>query len=547
MARRRSAFGALVEGVVPRRRTAAATVALIVHARARTARIVGAPAVHTSKTRDFSRYQEDPVGYSRDVLGVNWWSKQEEVARAVVEHPKVMVKASHGVGKTHLSGGLVGWHFDCFRPSITKTTAPTKHQVDNLTWKEVRLQRRGRDMLPKSSRIQAFLPDGAYDAGHYAAGYTASDANSFQGDHEEYLLLLFEEAVGVDPQFWVAGDGMVTSGKYNRWLSIFNPTSTASEAYQQELTGDWHVITISALEHPNLLAELEGRPRPYPKAVSLDWVETRLKRWCTVIPESDRKATDVCWPPLEHCREHGVAPVWYRPGPLFEGRVLGRWPSQALDAIWSEAAWLAAITPKPELQVEALTHPAEIGVDVARKGDDNTEIHVRRGPVSLHHEAHNGWRTNETAGRVKQLCAEWGQKTGVEAKKVKCKIDDDGVGGGVVDNAGGYAFYGVNAQSEAFEPEHYPRRRDELWFAVADRAIEGRVDFSQIEPEHLPELRRQFLAARWKIDGKGRRVVEPKEETKKRINRSPDGPDSVNLAYAPPPAEPQLEVYTLWK
>lgn len=475
-------------------------------------------------------------GYARDVLGVVWWEKQREIARAIIEHDRVFVKASHGVGKTHFAGGAVNWHRDCFNPGITKTTAPTKHQVVNLTWKEVRLQRKGRDMLPRAPVIQSFFPDGRLNPGHYAAGYTAKDADSFQGDHEEHLFIIFEEAVGIHEEFWTAAEGMLSSGEGNRWLAIMNPTDTASTAYQQELAGGWHVITISALDHPNLHAELRGLKKPFPKAISLRWVEQRLKKWCRPVGDGKRKPTDICWPPLDYCIEKGIEPIWYRPGPLFESRVLGRWPSQSTVAVWSEALWLSALTPKPDLQLQARLEPPKIGMDVARFGDDQTVIHVRRGGVSFHHESHSGLSTVESAGRLKQLCDEWGFKTGVEGKRVSCNIDDDGVGGGVVDNKGDYDWHGINAGSNAVDDEHYPNRRSELWFATAERADDERLDLSLLDGDAITNLRIQLMAPRYKLDSNGRRTVEPKDKTKDRIKRSPDDADGFNLAYAPTPS-----------
>ncbi len=40
------------------------------------------------------------------------------------------------------------------------------------------------------------------------------------------------------------------------------------------------------------------------------------------------------------------------------------------------------------------------------------------------------------------------------------------------------------------------------------------------------------MAPTWKLDSQGRRVVEPKQDTKKRLKRSPDDMDALNLAYA---------------
>jgi len=488
---------------------------------------------HAAKNSRYDAYRSDPVLYAKRELGVDWWVKQIEVAESVVNNPKTFVKACHSVGKTHLAGGLVSWHYDCFNPSITKTTAPTKVQVVDLTWKEVRLQRRGRNMLPKAARIESFLQNGDFDPAHFAAGYTAKDANSFQGDHEEHLLIMFEEAVGIEEQFWTAAEGMLSSGPGNRWLAIMNPTDTSSHAYQEELSGDWNVINISALEHPNLAAELRGLSKPFPKAISLSWVEERVRKWCTLIQESEKKASDFCWPPLDYCLEKGIGPKWYRPGPLFEGKVLGRWPSQSTDSVWSEAMWLSAIEEKPDLQRKSEAVLPEIGCDVARFGDDNTTIHVRRSCVSIHHESHNGMSTSQTAGRLKQIVDEVANQANCEKNQIVVKVDDDGVGGGVIDQRGAYNFVGLSAGSRALEEDKYPNRRSEFWFSTAARADDNRLDFSHLSPEALTDLRRQFMAPKWKLDNQGRRVVEKKEDTKKRIKRSPDDADAVNLAYAP--------------
>ena len=458
-----------------------------------------------------ARYRKSPELYVRQELGVRWWELQAQVARALVRHKRVLVKASHSVGKTHLGGGLVNWFFDCFAPSITLTTAPTAAQVTDLLWKEVRMQRGLRPGLqPKAPRME-WSPE------HFAAGYTARDANAFQGRHEESVLIIFDEAVGIDAQFWDGAEGMLT-GPNCYWLAIMNPTDTASRAYEEEQAGGWHVVNISALEHPNIHADLEGRPAPFPKAVRAGWIEERVGKWCTPISARDRRASGIEWPPQSG--------RWFRPGPLFESRVLGRWPSQGSTSVWTEAIWLAALRQQP-----LVDEPLEIGCDVARFGDDFTSIVARRGRAALHHETHNGWSTGQTAGRLKQLAKRLVVK-GEDPKQVPAKIDDDGVGGGVVDQADGFNFIPVSGASEAIKEEDYPNRRSELWFTVAERADEGALDLSRLSLESQSLIRRQVMAPKWKVDSRGRRVVEPKDDTKKRIGRSPDDADALNLAFA---------------
>jgi hypothetical protein len=59
-----------------------------------------------------------------------------------------------------------------------------------------------------------------------------------------------------------------------------------------------------------------------------------------------------------------------------------------------------------------------------------------------------------------------------------------------------------------------------------------------IPQDVLHRLRSQAIAPTCKPDMAGRRVVERKEETKKKIGRSPDDMDAVNLAHVPWDAEP---------
>src|SRR5262245_7954298 len=67
-------------------------------------------------------YRTDPAAYARDVLGVQWWQKQAEIAALLLQPPyRVLVKAAHSVGKTYLAAGLVSWFFRCFAPSAVIT------------------------------------------------------------------------------------------------------------------------------------------------------------------------------------------------------------------------------------------------------------------------------------------------------------------------------------------------------------------------------------------------------------------------------------------
>ena len=468
------------------------------------------------------------------MLKVRWWRRQVDVAEALLKHKRVFVKASHSVGKSFLAGGLVNWFFDCFNPGLCITTAPNASQVRDILWKEVRIQcpEDLRDaLLPKAPRMET-SPD------HFAVGYTARSDSGFQGRHEEFVFIVFDECVGVEAAFWDAAEGMMV-GPACYWLALCNPTDTSSRAFEESKnTGTWHVIEISALDHPNIAADLRGVRPPFPKAVRLEWIEGRLNEWCDPIPAGDRRAGDVEFPP--------ASGQWYRPGSLFESRVLGRWPSQGSTSVWSDAAWQAAQVPRG---FDAAA-PLVLSCDVARFGDDFTTIMGRRGPCIVHHETHNGWSTVQTAGRLKQLAREFGGggngmdgSYGFDPRRVAIYVDDDGVGGGVVDQGDDYQFVPISGASRAIEATGYPNRRSELWFVTVGRALskDGRagsgfgdmgLDLSRLSAQSRNLLRGQLMTPTWKLDAQGRRVVEPKSETKRRIGRSPDDADALNLLFA---------------
>lgn len=527
------------------------------------------PETDEKREIDWRRYRADPVAYAKEVLNVRWWGRQIEVAEALLQYKRVFVKASHSVGKSFLAGGLVNWFFDCFDPGICITTAPNAPQVRDILWKEVRVQR------PRAMRgvLQPRAPRMETTPNHFAAGFTARDDSGFQGRHEEFVLIIFDECVGVAGPFWDAAEGMMT-GESCFFLAICNPTDTGSRAYMEcRNTEKWHVIEISALEHPNIAADLAGLPAPFPKSVRLAWVTGRIEEWCTELyPQISQIKTNGEGNSQPY-GPHGISRIsqieddeggarrpeqrllrssdsevarrpgdfefpvgsgrWYRPGPLFESRVLGRWPTQGSNAVWSEWQWEATLVRRPVDETE----PLVIGCDVARFGDDYTSMIVRRGSCVLHHETHNGWSTQQTAGRLKRLAKEFALP-GQDPLAARIQVDDDGVGGGVTDQRGEFDFAPIRGGQRAIEADGYPNRRSELWFAAADRAAEGRLDLSRLSATTQALLQRQLLAPTWRLDSQGRRVVEPKADTKKRIGRSPDDADALNLAFA---AESRVE------
>ena len=368
--------------------------------------------------------------------------------------------------------------------------------------------------MPKADRMEGG-PE------HFAVGYTSDSAEAFQGRKNPWLFLHFDEAVKIGHEYWIAAEGMLT-GADNRWLATLNPTDPGSAAYAQEESGRWRVFAMDVREHPNVLAGLEGRAEPFPGATTLGWLEDKVRLWSAPVigAVSNRSSLAFEWPP--------GGGLWHEPKVEFETKVMGRWPSQSAYGVWPIAAFDRACGMEvPELPMNVIP---EIGCDVARFGDDETCIVVRVGSVAVYYEGVTGQALNVTADRLRWLCDEWGSKCGVGPERVLVKIDVDGVGGGVVDQAKGYNFIGISAASAAVGDFH--NRRSELWFGAVEAALAGRMYLGRLEPEVRRILRLQAMAPRYKLDGSGFREVEGKEITKKRLRRSPDGMDALNLCWA---------------
>ena len=355
---------------------------------------------------ELESYRNDPVGFCRDVLGTSLTEDQETILRAIPVFGRVKVNSAHNIGKTFLAACAVLWWFHTRPKSVVITTAPTERDVLDLLWTEIRLLH-GRAKRPLPDYFCGPRAAEMYDNGdHWAKGYTARDAVSFQGRHRESMLYVFDEAEGIPPFFWDVTGTSYKPGHDHAWLAIGNPVTTSSQSYLEDRakapdgSPKWRLFTLSALNHPNVLAELAGLPPPIPNAVSLTQVNQWVKDWCEPVEVQDKRPNDLEWPPNSG--------KWYRPGPQMLARGMGIRPVDGVDTAIGAKAWAEA-TYKRHSPAYCWLHyfGITIGVDVATYGDDSTAIHVRSGPLSVHHETHNGWMPSRTAERIKELCVEW--------------------------------------------------------------------------------------------------------------------------------------------
>ena len=64
-----------------------------------------------------------PVRFAREVLGVDLWSKQEEVLDALHQHRRVAVKSGNGLGRGFSAAAAILWFLSCHDPAVVLSTA----------------------------------------------------------------------------------------------------------------------------------------------------------------------------------------------------------------------------------------------------------------------------------------------------------------------------------------------------------------------------------------------------------------------------------------
>lgn len=415
-------------------------------------------------------------------------------------------------------------HYDCFRPGITIVTAPADNQLTQVLFRELRVLAGDRPGWKPQANYLGDAPN------HFLAGLVAKSEEGFKGRHEGHVLGMFDEAEGIDLLFWDAGATM-----FDWWICFYNPTlvsSPAASAERHQLDGVsiWDTVRLSALDHPNIAAALEGREIPFPKAVTLEKVKDRLARWAT------RVAIDEPY----HPDDITLDGTRWRLGPVAQPRILGIRPTGSANSVFSEGLWQKLVRARKKLD---MTWPLQVGVDVARYGNDFTVICIRRGLVTLVLEKHNGWSMPQIAARVKILVDEH-VTPAEDPLTIPVLIDDTGVGGGLTDLAGQHRFIGVNLSWKSEREDEYADTRSQLWFDAVEIIDTGNADISRLHPDVQNELRDQLLSPLYLLDKRGRRIVESKDATKKRLGGgSPDLADAFVLAFSP--SAPHFESYSV--
>jgi hypothetical protein len=408
---------------------------------------------------------------------------QWRASKKLVLKKRLSIRAGKGVGKSAFLAWAILWFHACYFPCKTGCTAPTATQMSDVLWAELALwHRRLRERMPALGekfewKVDTFTMREAPQES-FAVARTArpEKPEALQGLHSKHVLIIADEASGVDDAIFEAGRGAM-SGDNAFIILASNPTRLSGLFYRthHELAPLWELEAWNGEESP---------------------LQTQNFRDEIIF-------------------EYGKDSNYYRVN------VTGAFPSAEDDVVIPMSLCEAA------QKREVKAHGARVwGLDVARFGSDRCVLVKRCENSTLEpHKAWNGMDTMQTAGKV---FAEW-KLTPPAERPVSIIVDVIGIGSGVVDRLLEFdlPIIGLNVAESASVEELYMRSRDELWFRArkwlekkACRLVEDKILVSEL------------ILPKYTFTSTGKIKVESKDEMRKRSPRSPDVADAFCLTFA---------------
>jgi phage terminase large subunit len=440
---------------------------------------------------DFTRYAADPVGFLRDVLHCDPWAAQIKMAELVRDEPKVALVSANSIGKDWLIARLALWWTYAVRGFVIMTSV-TDRQARNISMKQVRSAFLGAPALA-GELFQMELRVDDDQSGIIA--FTSDSADRLVGFHHPRLLLCLSEAQGLEPEVFEAAFACAT-GEENRICIYGNPTRPTGNFHAAATSDSWAPLTISALEHPNIISgreEIPGGP-------SLAWIQSMRE-------------------------EYGETSSIYR------SRVLSEWPEESVEGL-IKRVWLRAAFDRHDARqkpatfedyLERSAEPAHVvlGVDVARYGADHSVAAIIRGPHVESLSTWHGASTTDSADRVLNIA----RSLTTRLARPRIVVDEPGLGGGLIDvlRKEGWDVIAFNGAAQAPEPARFLNLR-----AASHWKFRELLENNIISLPRDSTLEEEALAVEWQLAvGSGGIQIVAKDMIRKALGRSPDRLDAV--------------------
>jgi hypothetical protein len=492
-----------------------------------------------------------------------------------VDSPRHLYLAGEGMVPTHnshLASRLSAWWIATtpLEEVFLVTTAPTARQVASILWRYIQRAHnlaKERGYTIPGQILSSPIPSWKINGELVGIGQKPPDKedSAFQGFHAEKILVVIDEACGVDRSIWDAVDSLVTN-ESSRVLAIGNPTDPGSHfrsvcSPESPLGEKWNKIRIDALRSPLMTEEACSR---YPRLV--EYMKSEGIPFATeeVSPTLQKTLVGPTW-----VYESMVG--WGADSSLFMSKVRAIFPETSSEGViplaWAEAAmarwerWrdgtyiIDPDTEEPVCLVEPKQQQAGeiiIGADISDGGEDETVAAVRQGDVVREILAFPSKDPLTTADDLQAIAVKHGAPT-----NAKYIVDGIGVGSGVVaklrrDAQDTYAFIAAanSGRKDTTKKMTFINDRAAAWWNLRELLNPARKGGAVIAFPRDEKLLAELSCPRFDTQpGTPKYKIEKKDEIKKRLGRSTDRADALIHAFWLPSVVPDAETLkdSAWK
>jgi hypothetical protein len=429
---------------------------------------------------------------------------QREVLQTIADHIKQnrgkmdydtlrhAVSSGRGIGKSALVSWITIWMLTTRIGSTTIISANSESQLRSVTWAEITkwlamslnshwFEVSATRLMPAkwlTELVERDLKKGTRYWGVEGRLWSAENPDAYAGVHNfDGVLVIFDEASGIDDSIWAVTSGFFTENTPNRfWMAFSNPRRNTGYFYEAFNSKRDFWVT---------------------KVVDARTVEGTDKQVYQQIID-------------EYGADSSQAHV----------EVYGQFPSEGDDQFIS--ANLVDDAMKRPAYKDA-SAPIVIGVDPARFGADATVIAVRQGRDIVSIQRHRGDDTMTVVGHVIEAIEEY--------KPALVVIDEGGLGAGIVDRLKEqrYKVKGINFGNKSVNPIMYGNKRAEMWGKMKDWLKTASIPLDRF-------LKTDLISPMMKPDSKGTIFLESKKDMKARGLASPDAADAICVTFAFPVA-----------
>lgn len=483
----------------------------------------------------FKSWQADWNKFVRDVLKARLDKEQQDIIRSVQHNKMTAVASGTARGKDFVAACAclcflyLTPRFNAKGELVENTkvamTAPTGRQVTNIMVPEIRRLMRNAKCLPGRIVSEDIRTD--YEE-WFLTGFKADDNNTeaWSGFHAVNTMFVATEASGMSELIFNAIEGNLQGN--SRLLLVFNPNVTTGYAAKAMKSDRFNKFRLNSLHAENVV----NRKVTIPGQVDFEWVNDKIKSWCTPILENEFNEGDgdFKWNDENNLKHY------YRPNDLFRVKVLGMFPKVGEDVL-IPYEWIELANQRWQLYQETnstVDVPVRLGVDVAGMGRDKSVLCPRR----------DNWVekfiTHQSAGKADHMHIAGLVKNYINRKGTFAFIDTIGEGAGVYSRLLEQNFWnaisckyseGASGLSDINNVYTFANMRAFLFWCVRDWLDPKNKNNPCLPPDD--EFTEEATEIRWKFQSNGSILIEPKEDIVKRLKRSTDKFDSLANTFYP--------------